>query len=514
MSTIPAVQYLRMSTEHQRYSLTNQAAAIGRYAEAHGFTVVCSYFDHGRSGLRLNHRHGLQQLLRDVVGERVSFEAVLVYDVSRWGRFQDVDEAGHYEFLCRRAGIPVHYCAESFANDGSVANLLLKTLKRTMAAEYSRELGDKVFAGQRNVYVQGFRGSGGCPGYGLRRMLVGSNHAAKQLLFPGERKSLQSEHVVLVPGPREELSAIHEIYRLFIVEKLGFTEIARELNSRGLPFRPNKAWDHYVVQDILTNPKYNGYLVYGRTSRKLHMKTARVQESLWLRVAHPTSKIIDDSTFAAVHSRLASFTTRKSNEQLLDELRTVLGKHGRITSSLMRRTEGITSPASFRYRFGSLLNAYRLIGYDVPVAKLVATRKRVQALRQQLLHKLHDIFPAQICLFERGKRRRNYLCMKSGARVSVRLCPQPAKRWGRTAWHMRPVHGESRWLALIALLNAENTDFEKFFLFRSAGDRGRYIPQNCPWLEQGVELRDLKDFCEAIEALKRTERNARPRPRE
>src|SRR5579872_7454877 len=175
MSTIPAVQYLRMSTEHQRYSLTNQAAAIGRYAEAHGFTVVCSYFDHGRSGLRLNHRHGLQQLLRDVVGERVSFEAVLVYDVSRWGRFQDVDEAGHYEFLCRRAGIPVHYCAESFANDGSVANLLLKTLKRTMAAEYSRELGDKVFAGQRNVYVQGFRGSGGCPGYGLRRMLVGSN---------------------------------------------------------------------------------------------------------------------------------------------------------------------------------------------------------------------------------------------------------------------------------------------------------------------------------------------------
>jgi hypothetical protein len=31
---------------------------------------------------------------------------------SRWGRFQDADESAHYEFLCKSAGIPVHYCAE------------------------------------------------------------------------------------------------------------------------------------------------------------------------------------------------------------------------------------------------------------------------------------------------------------------------------------------------------------------------------------------------------------------
>ena len=137
---IPAAQYLRMSTEHQQYSLENQSAAIQKYAESQGFEVVCTYSDPAKSGLVLKHRPGLQQLLRDVVGTP-PYRAILVYDVSRWGRFQDTDESAHYEFHCKAAGVPVHYCAETFANDGTLPNLIMKTLKRTMAAEYSRELG-------------------------------------------------------------------------------------------------------------------------------------------------------------------------------------------------------------------------------------------------------------------------------------------------------------------------------------------------------------------------------------
>ena len=66
------------------------------------------------------------------------YKAILVYDVSRWGRFQDTDESAHYEFLCKSAGVPVHYCAETFANDGSLPSLIMKALKRTMAGEYGR----------------------------------------------------------------------------------------------------------------------------------------------------------------------------------------------------------------------------------------------------------------------------------------------------------------------------------------------------------------------------------------
>src|SRR6201999_1439212 len=137
-------------------------------------------------------RTGLKQLLRDVITGAAAYEAILVYDVSRWGRFQDVDESAHYEFLCRQSGRPVHYCAEPFVNDGTLPNSLLKALKRTMAGEYSRELGVKVFAGKRRIVELGFR-VGGFAGFGLRRVMLSENGEKKQLLERHEYKYLQTD---------------------------------------------------------------------------------------------------------------------------------------------------------------------------------------------------------------------------------------------------------------------------------------------------------------------------------
>src|SRR5437667_3827827 len=168
---IPAAQYLRMSTDHQQYSLDNQADAIGRYAADHNFLVVKTYSDAAKSGLRLKNRGGLKQLLKDVVDGGLEFHTILVYDVSRWGRFQDVDEAAHYEYLCKSSGVPVHYCAEMFSNDNSMSGLIMKALKRTMAGEYSRELSVKVRAGLFRLAKLGYK-LGGHAVYGLRRQLL------------------------------------------------------------------------------------------------------------------------------------------------------------------------------------------------------------------------------------------------------------------------------------------------------------------------------------------------------
>src|SRR5690349_17883475 len=137
-----------MSTEHQKYSTESQAEAIERYAQQRGITIVRSYEDDGKSGLRLDGRASLQQLLEDVRARQTDFSTILVYDVSRWGRFQDADESAYYEYICRRAGISVQYCAEQFENDGSPVSTIVKGVKRAMAGEYSRELSAKVFAGQ------------------------------------------------------------------------------------------------------------------------------------------------------------------------------------------------------------------------------------------------------------------------------------------------------------------------------------------------------------------------------
>jgi DNA invertase Pin-like site-specific DNA recombinase len=158
---IRAAQYVRMSTEHQRYSTDNQAQEIQKYADLHGMEIVRTFADDGKSGLNLEGRASLLRLLAEVQEGRADFTAILVYDVSRWGRFQDADESGYWEYVCKRGGVSIHYCAEQFRNDGSLPSVIIKNLKRTMAGEYSRELSVKVFAGQCRLIELGYRQGAG-----------------------------------------------------------------------------------------------------------------------------------------------------------------------------------------------------------------------------------------------------------------------------------------------------------------------------------------------------------------
>src|SRR5882757_3535811 len=167
-----AAQYLRMSSENQRYSTENQQNAIAEYAEQHGYAVVASYIDAGKSGLSLKGRDALKQLLSDALATPRAFDAILVLDVSRWGRFQNPDQAAHYEFLCRQAGVHVVYCAEPFGEDVAPITTIIKHLKRVMAGEFSRELSVKLSRAHRQQAAMGFR-QGARIVYGFRRLLIG-----------------------------------------------------------------------------------------------------------------------------------------------------------------------------------------------------------------------------------------------------------------------------------------------------------------------------------------------------
>jgi len=126
---VRAAAYVRMSTDLQQYSTENQLSVIMRFASARGFEVVRIYEDMGKSGLRIESRDALQSLMNDVATGQTNYSAILVYDISRWGRFQDADESAYYEHLCSRAGIRVHYCAEQFENDGSMTSNVMKAMK-------------------------------------------------------------------------------------------------------------------------------------------------------------------------------------------------------------------------------------------------------------------------------------------------------------------------------------------------------------------------------------------------
>ena len=382
---IPAAQYLRMSTEHQQYSLENQSSAIQKYAESQGFEVAVTYSDAAKRGVVLRHRNGLQRLLQDVVAGTAAYKAILVYDVSRWGRFQDTDESAHYEFLCKSAGIPVHYCAETFANDGSLPSLIMKALKRTMAGEYSRELGIKVLAGQRRLARLGFK-QGGAPGYGLRRMLVSATGNLKQELQAGERKSIATDRVILVPGPTAEVEVVKDIYRMLLSQKLSVYAIARELNDRQIAYIGSSKWDYQAVHAILTSPKYAGCNVFGQTSSRLSTPSVNVPRSEWVLTPGAFEPIVEAATFADAQKILQGRTINRSDEEVLDNLRALLAATGRLSLNLIKDSAGVPSPSTYRHRFGSLRNAYKLIGYGRPDQfGPIDLRRRTQALRDQLM---------------------------------------------------------------------------------------------------------------------------------
>jgi DNA invertase Pin-like site-specific DNA recombinase len=360
---IRVAQYVRMSTEHQQYSTENQSDAIRKYADERGMIVVRTYADHGKSGLNIAGRSGLASLLRDVQQGNADFFAVLVYDVSRWGRFQDADESAYYEYVLKQAGIRVHYCAEPFENDVSLPSALIKTLKRTMAGEYSRELSVKVFAGQCRLVELGFR-QGSTPGYGLRRQLIDEHGHFKQVLGPGERKSIHTDRVILIPGPPNEVEVVRQIFRDFTENGKSEVDIAAELNGRSILNSDARAWTRLAIYRLLTNPKYMGSNVYNRYSSKLRQKCLRNPPEMWISKMQAFEPVVERDVFERAQRIFAERSRHFSDEDLLKFLRGLLEAKGYLTGFLIDETAEMPSSFVYRNRFGSLLRAYTLIGWS------------------------------------------------------------------------------------------------------------------------------------------------------
>ena len=357
-----AAQYVRMSTEHQKYSTENQADTIANYAARRGLGIVRTYADEGKSGLRLDGRDALKRLIADVRGGQTDFDTILVYDVSRWGRFQDADESAYYEFICKEAGITVNYCAEQFENDGSLSATIIKSMKRAMAGEYSRELSAKVFAGQCRLISLGFR-QGGTPGYGLRRHLIDEHRNLKYALAPGDRKSLQTDRVILSPGPTHEVETVRKIYRLFVLERKSESEIAALLNTDGIFGELGRPWTRGMVHQVLTNEKYIGNNVYNRVSFKLKQKRVANPPDMWIRSERAFDAVVEADFFHAAHRMIEERSTRLTDAEMLDRLTSLLHLKGTLSALIIDELDDMPSSSAYRSRFGSLLRAYQLVGY-------------------------------------------------------------------------------------------------------------------------------------------------------
>ena len=382
--TIRGAQYVRMSTEHQQYSTHNQSDRILEYANKRGIEIVKTYADEGKSGLSIGGRDALTRLIADVESNKADFSVILVYDISRWGRFQDTDGSAYYEYICRRAGIQVAYCAEQFENDGSPTSTIVKSVKRAMAGEYSRELSAKVFAGQCRLIEMGFR-QGGTAGFGLRRVLIDQSGEIKSELKTGEHKSLATDRVILRPGPQHEINIVLQMYSWLIDENLKFGDIANRLNSMKVTTDHNREWTYCTVKQILTNEKYIGNNVYNRQSFKLKQHHVVNPPDMWIRKESAFEGIVPLDTFMAAQQVITERTAKLTDEEILKHLSDLYLECGTLTGLLINQAPNLPKSSAIASRFGSLTAAYERIGF-------VTKRSTESIAANRHIRKLYPIY--------------------------------------------------------------------------------------------------------------------------
>ena len=459
-----------MSTEHQKYSTENQADIIAQYAERRNFEIVKTYEDSGKSGLSIGGRLSLQRLIADVRGGGTDYKAVLVYDVSRWGRFQDADESAYYEFICREAGIAIHYCAEQFENDGSLSATIIKSMKRAMAGEYSRELSAKVFTGQCRLIRLGFR-QGGAAGYGLRRLLIDEHRTPKGELGHGEQKSLQTDRVILTPGPPQEIEVVRRLYRMFVVQRRTETEIAASLNAEGVVTDLGRPWTRGTVHQVLTNEKYIGNNIYNRSSFKLKAKRVANAPDMWVRSDGAFEAIVDGDFFEAAQRIIDERSRRYSDEELLERLSALLAEKGWLSGLVIDEIDDMPSSSTFRHRFGSLVRAYQLVGYAPSRDyRYIETNRALRSFHPEVVEGvIADIQAAGGHVWRDPEMELLTINEEFSASIVISRCQTTAT--GALRWKVRFDSGLRPNLTVIVRMDEDNVGVRDYYLL--------------PWLEFG-----------------------------
>ena len=368
---IPAVQYLRMSTDKQEYSIDHQKDHNGKFAVQHGFGIIHDYIEPGISGVTADDRPQFLRMLDDLSSGRVRCKAVLIYDMSRFGRFQLPTESMYHEHKLVMMNIRLIQCTKEYREQENDADTLMRFLEARAAGQQSNDLSWRVYRAAKRFVEMGFK-QGGYAGYGLRRFEIDGARKLvdEEPMVLTQRKRFATSRVILMPGPDEEVEWVRWMYDQFFHHGQSFAQIADMLNAKGILSDHGRAWTAAAVKQILTNEKYIGNNVYNRTSCRItttgdeNGKLVRNPESEWVRHKKAYPAIIDDALFEQVQGLVnARRRTLWKDDDMLAKLRDLYKDKGYLSGILIEEAVGFPSQGAYRKRFDSLIRAYRLVGY-------------------------------------------------------------------------------------------------------------------------------------------------------
>jgi DNA invertase Pin-like site-specific DNA recombinase len=354
-----AVAYYRHSAQdRQENSIPIQQDQVRKWALENGVDIIKEFPDAGKSGLTAEGRPAFTEMMGEWVAKRKDFDYVLCLDVSRWGRFQDIDLSAQYSAECKKHKKQVIYTTIGKPREGDPLYPVYVQFERFRAAQYSKELSDKVWRGCIKIAEQGYW-AGGAPPYGYDRLLLDEKREPAGILEPGKRKAIQNQRVTLVQGDPAEVATIQRIFHEFV--KLGYSEyrIAEGLNADHILPPAGQRWSAGMVVARLRNEKYAGTMIYNQTSQKLKTPARRNPPDQWVRTPEAFEGVVPYELFAKAQEIFAGRMRKYRSEEMLRQLEAIYRKYGLLRSSLLRIADDTASPSTFAHRFGGLDLAFQ-----------------------------------------------------------------------------------------------------------------------------------------------------------
>jgi DNA invertase Pin-like site-specific DNA recombinase len=335
-----------------------QQEQVQKWAHENGVEIIHEFADRGKSGLTAEGRDGFTEMMTKWVKERDDFEFVLCLDVSRWGRFQDIDLSGTYSAECKQHGKQVIYTTLGKPKPNDQLYQVYVQFERFRAAQYSKELSDKVFRGCVKITQQGYW-AGGKPPYGLQRLLLDEMRRPVQRLAPGQRKSIQNQRVTLAPGESLQVATVRRIFREFAETLRNINDIARGLNHDQVCSPGGGTWDRSKVRRILLNELYVGTLVYNKTSQKLKTPIRHNPKGEWIKKTDAIEHLVERTVFEQAQRIMAEAAMRYTPQYMLEQLRRLFDVHGCIRPAFLIADTAAPSPSTYAKRFVSVDAAYQ-----------------------------------------------------------------------------------------------------------------------------------------------------------
>ncbi len=356
---VRAIAYYRHSAQdRQENSIPIQRDQVREWADKNGVEIIHEFSDAGKSGLNSEDRPAFTEMMEEWVTKRTDFAYILCLDVSRWGRFQDIDLSAQFSAQCKKHRKQVIYTSIGKPREDDPLYPVYVQFERFRAAQYSRELSDKVWRGCVKIVEQGYW-AGGSPPYATQRLLLDEKREPLQKLNPGQRKGIQNQRVTLVEGDPAQVATIQRIFHEFVDDGHSEYKIAEGLNHDGVLSPGGRRWGAGSVLSRIRNETYLGTLLYNKTSSKLKTPTVQNPVEKWIRTPEAFEGIISNDLFEQAQKILEERRRKYDPDRMLLQLQAMFKQFGMTRSTLTRTQAEMLPASSYARQFGSWDNAFQ-----------------------------------------------------------------------------------------------------------------------------------------------------------